>query len=179
VITESCRFALLDQLNKRVNYDLDGSISEVQMTKRMRKDMKGITPMIDTSATLAIVNHKIKEKYDDDAPDDHDIDLDCPDTSYQDKQLCKPCKLETQSRRRLQTIIAGSIRPPHRLVHTGHTDTCNCKFPECNGVKCDTMHIFWTCPKYHAIRRKYLDCLERKITYLNTKSKERAKKSAS
>ena len=176
VLTETCRYALMEQLNKRVNYDLEGDCNEVQMPKRMRKDMKGITPVIDTSATLAVVNHKIKEKYDDDTPDVHNIDPDCPDSSDQDKLLCKPCKLEPRSRRRLQTIIAGSVRPPHRLIHTGHTDTSKCKHPECNGAKCDGIHLFWQCSKFHAIRRKYLDCLERKISYLNTKSKERAKK---
>ena len=65
VLTESCRYALMDQLNNRVNCDTEDVSAEIQVKKRMRKDMKGITPMVDTRATLAIVNHKIKEKYED------------------------------------------------------------------------------------------------------------------
>ena len=71
--------------------------------------------------------------------------FDNSDDQYQEQKhinkLKRPHKLNKKQHRRLQTIIAGSIRPPHRLIHTGH-----CKDDKCHhckdDLKGDTEHLF-------------------------------------
>ena len=83
--------------------------------------MDGIMPYIDLHATLAMVNKKQSKKTDENLKGDEkeaapqheqegDEDEECSD-------ICKPCLLEPARLRTLNTIIAGSIRPPHRLMH--------------------------------------------------------------
>ena len=93
IITEACRYSLMDQLDKRVNGSTEGEGGSVKSKKRTRKDMKGISAMVDTRATLAIVNHKIKEKYEDDPSDRDTTDDAMQSTSEADKMLCRPCNL--------------------------------------------------------------------------------------
>ena len=76
----------------------------------------------------------------------------------------------------MQTIIAGSIRPQHRLVHTGRIDSAHCPHPQCNKCNCDTTHLFWKCPRYDSARKPYLACIERMIKHLGRKSETRHKR---
>ena len=68
----------------------------------------------------------------------------------------KPAELDAKDLRRMQTILMGSIRPPHRLKYTKHTDSDICTHHECNGAKADTEHIFWDCSKWDHIRKPYM-----------------------
>ena len=54
----------------------------------------------------------------------------------------------------------GSIRPPHRLKYTIHTDNDKCNHPQCKGTTADTEHIFWHCEKWGHVRKPYLHQLE-------------------
>jgi hypothetical protein len=173
IIREACRCALLKQLNERA--DVDEESEEGNNKKKSRKDMRGITPYVDLRATLAILSHKEKERYmEQEGKTVHDLTLD-EGQQYGDSHLCRPCKLDNTSRRRLQTIVAGSIRPPHRLVHTGRIPDNKCKHPACQGVKSDTLHVMWKCPKHDHIRRPFLDCMERKLTTIAKTSASRVK----
>ena len=144
VITEVCRFAILKQLKERSEtLNVQEHEEAKSKQKKGRKDMEGITADIDVRATLAMLNCRKDPKYDDEEGQDayylhklHELD-------EAQKILCRPCKLSPVSRRRLQTIIAGSIRPPHRLVYTGRIEDSLCKHPACQNEKCDTHHIFW------------------------------------
>ena len=68
--------------------------------------------------------------------------------------------------RKLHTIISGSIRPPHKLIHTGAVDTDTCDHPECNGARCDTKHIFWDCHKWNKARKPFEQAIDKKIETL-------------
>ena len=61
VIREVCRHALLRQLQQRL-VDQDEQMDKHSNVRKGRKDMKGITALIDIKATLGIVKHKCKEK---------------------------------------------------------------------------------------------------------------------
>ena len=125
--------------------------------------MKGITPYVDLRATLAIICHKEKEKYDEEVGTAANCLIAEEGENKADKMLCRPCKLDSVSRRRLQTIVAGSIRPPYRLIHTGRITDDKCKHPACLGARSDTLHVLWKCPKHDHIRQPFLNCIERKL----------------
>jgi hypothetical protein len=72
---------------------------------------------------------------------DHNGDND-EETNGKVTDIRKPYLLEPGRLRRLQTIIAGSIRPPHRLAHVGIIQDDKCPHPARKGERCDTMHIF-------------------------------------
>ena len=76
--------------------------------------MQGITPRVDHQATMAMLKHKknLSAK-----PDGKNKEGDSQDDS-EGKDICKPCTLPSKSYRRLRAIIAGSIRPPNRIMHT-------------------------------------------------------------
>ena len=83
----------MEQLDKRVNGSTETEDSGEKGRKRARKDMKGVTAMVDTRATLAIVNHKIKERYEDD-PSDRDNTGDAnQDASEVDEACAGPANL--------------------------------------------------------------------------------------
>ena len=78
-------------------------------------------------------------------------------------------------------IVAGSIRPPHRMIHVVKTEGHDrCDHPHCNGARNDTLHMFWICKKWELIRKKYVGALEAFINKIhnipNHLGKERAKK---
>ena len=72
----------------------------------------------------------------------------------------KPAKLLANELRRMQTILMGSIRPPHRLKYTSHADNDICTHLACNGAKADTEHIFWDCSEWGHMRKPYLHQLQ-------------------
>jgi hypothetical protein len=79
------------------------------------------------------------------------------------KDMCAPYKLEPQERRRVQTIIAGSIRAPHRLQHAGLATSDVCDNPKCKGARCDTHHILWKCHKFDQLRAPFIKALDSKM----------------
>ena len=122
--------------------------------------MQGITSLIDVTAMMAIINHKTEEKYEN-IQGRAGLDLlDAKDGDSRADHICKPCKLNGCSKRRMHTIIAGSIRPPHRLKHTGRIQSDECQHPQRKGKRCDTVHIFWECLNFEHIRKRYLDHIE-------------------
>ena len=105
-IREACRYACIQGLTQR-----NSKGEEPQ-----RKDMVGIAPHIDLNATMAMLNSK-KDKSDPDQEEE----------GY--SKLASPHKLGGKDRRRMQTIIAGSIRAPHRLKHAGKVSSDICTHP--------------------------------------------------
>ena len=89
--------------------------------------------------------------------------------------ICQPCKLDSKTYSRLQIIIAGSIRAPHRLKHTGRVSTHQCPHPGCRAARCDTEHLFWNCPAFAHLRTPFLSAIDRILARLDTKPKFRAK----
>jgi len=91
--------------------------------------------------------------------------------------MCKPCWLAPAKLITLNTIIAGSIRPPHRLIHAKvkvmHDDLCS--HPQCKGARSDTMHIFWNCHRWRSIREPYLRAINNKIEMVKKVSQQRYK----
>ena len=90
-----------------------------------------------------------------------------------------PCKLDAKSTRRLQAIRAGSIRTPHRLVHTPHHADGKCECPQWHRQRSDATHIFWCCQQWKAARDVYLTNVQNYIDKVrnlqNHIGKERAK----
>ena len=103
--------------------------------------MKGISPYVDTAATLALTMAKLRLETEmgseEPSPDLGDNQA-CPDGNT--PLICKAFGVGAGARRirKLHTIISGSIRPPNRLVHTGVVVTDTCDHPECSGARCDT-----------------------------------------
>ena len=88
--------------------------------------------------------------------------------------ICQPCKLDSKTQRRLQTIIAGSIRAPQRLKHTGRVSTQQCPHAGCRAAKRDTEHLFWHCPAFKHIRQPFLDAIDKTLAKLDSVAKYRA-----
>ena len=89
--------------------------------------------------------------------------------------ICKPCWLEPSRLRKLQTIIAGSIRAPHRLLHAGLIDSDKCTHSACNGARCDTEHISWYCKRWTRVRQPFVDALRNKLDWIEERSQCRHK----
>ena len=145
-IREACRHRLLSDLIKR--NCKDGT--------PQRQDMVGIEAYVDLGATMALLNSNKNPKSDED-----------PDGN----KLGSPCRLQPADRRRVQTIMAGSIRAPHRLKHAGKTDSDICTHPECKGARADTTHIFWKCVRFKSQRKPYEDAINQKLNWLKKNDK--------
>ena len=128
-IREACRYTIIKGLITR----------NTQGKEPQRKDMVGIEPHIDLSATMALLNSK----------------SDKTDEEGNQCKLSRPQRLPREKRRHLQTIMAGSIRAPHRLKHAGKVSSDICTHPKCGGARCDTEHLFWKCAKHEETRRPY------------------------
>ena len=83
-----------------------------------------------------------------------------------ENKLGTPYKLDAKMNRRLQTIMAGSVRAPHRLKHSNHMKCDLCDHPQCCQSRCDTKHIFWDCHKFSHIRSKYTNAIQNKLKQL-------------
>ena len=134
-IREACRYAAIKHLCAR---------NTKENKEAGRQDMDGIKPYIDLHATLAMVNKKSKSKEGEVAPE---LQEQACEGETSSRDMCKPCWLEPARLRTLNTIIAGSIRPPHRLLHAKVKvmEDVKCTYPQCKAARSDTMHIFWNC----------------------------------
>ena len=172
VIKDACRYHVLDKLSKRIT--TEAKVMSNGKTKKPRADMQGITARVDHVTTMAMLNHKNCAN-----PKSLQEDKDFPNNES-GKDLCKPCELSGRSYRRLQTIIAGSIRPPNRMIYTGRVSTSTCTHPSCNNAIHNATHMFWECAKWTGIREKYKRQIDFMIKKLNDipdhRGKERAKK---
>ena len=146
VIKDACRYHILQKLEERI---LDDEIpnSSCKKKKKTRVDMQGISARVDHVSTTAMLNYK-KGAATKVTTDDRDY----PDNE-EGKDLCIPCGLSGTSYRRLQTIIAGSIRPPNRMIHTGRISECKCDHPDCEGVINNADHMFWDCEMERCTRQ--------------------------
>ena len=147
-IRDACRRAILRDLTTRINGN---------NPKKKRQDMQGVTANVDLDATTSVVHTRRKCEH----IQNPKQFLDRDETGKLHLPIDKPCILDATSSRRHQTIIAGSIQPPHRLKHTRGITTDLCPCAECQGVRCDTLHIFWNCPRWKSIRDPYLQAIER------------------
>jgi len=139
VIKEACRYSAIQHLCDRIGDDKseDGN----------RQDMQGIEPYVDNSATMALCRAK----------DKHDIEADMEEPMPCLSEETDECRtripaisravgIGPRRRRKLHTIILGSIRPPHRLIHTGVIESDICDNPKCKGARCDTKHYLLGLP---------------------------------
>jgi len=158
IIKEACRYSAIQHLCDRIAEDS----SEVG-----RQDMVGISPYVDTSATMALSRAKLKKEAEiggeEEATDLRDNQA-CPEG--QTPMICKAFGIGARRIRKLHTIISGSIRPPHRLIHTGMVETDICDHSECRGARCDTKHIFWDCHKWNKVRSPFKYAVDKKIETL-------------
>ena len=123
--------------------------------------MEGISAHVDYNATLALLKCKTSKKQpleecaeDEGGCSQHD--------NNDNRMMCKPCVLDPKESRRLNCILAGSIRAPHRLKRANLMKTDKCNNPDCAGARANTTHICWDCGKYKLQRQKYLDAIEAK-----------------
>ena len=116
--------------------------------------MVGIEPYVDIIATMALLNSKKAKK------------IDCLEKDQGRSKLSILHKLDLDERRRLQMIMAGSVRAPHRLKHTGKMQSDKYDHPHCAGTRCDTEHIFWKCGKYSDVRAPSIEEIESKLQWL-------------
>ena len=139
-----------------------------------RQDMEGIKPYIDLHATLALVNKKPASKVGQTTPEVLEQD---GEEDISNKAMCKPCWLQPARLKTSNTIIAGSIRPPHRLIHAKVKiiENDKCTYPQCQGARSDTLHIFWNCHRWRSIRAPYLKVLGDKLEAVKRISQQRYK----
>ena len=154
-IRDACRRAILKDLITRINGNNH---------KLKRQDMQGVTANVDLDATTSAVHTKRKCEH----VQNPKQFLDKDETGKLHLPIDKPCILDAKSARRHQTIIAGSIQSTHRLKHTRGISTDLCPCAECQGVRCDTLHIFWKCPRWKAVRDPYLQAIERFLNKLKS-----------
>jgi hypothetical protein len=137
VIKEACRFSAIQHLCDRIS---------TESKEAHRQDMQGIDPYVDISATMALCRakdkHEIEVGMEEPMPD---LNEEADNDETQTPTISRAVGIGARRRRKLHTIISGSIRPPHRLIHTGAVDTDICNNPRCKGARCDTKHIFWDC----------------------------------
>ena len=88
-IREACRYAIIQQLITRT----------APGQRDNRKDMEEITPHVDHSATMKLLNCQAKEE----------------EKKEENEKKWTPTRLCPKKKRTLQTMIAESIRAPHRL----------------------------------------------------------------
>ena len=99
-LRDACRRALMRKLSERVH----GRIPKLR-----RKDMEGIVPDVDVAASTALM-HSTGEMQD--IKEGANF-LDWGAKGKLMLPINMPCKTNDTTRRRQQTIVAGSIRPPH------------------------------------------------------------------
>ena len=137
-IRDACRYAILKQLTDRMQEAAEieekAKAAGKKPTKKTRKDMIGVTPLVDHEATMAMLKCGKKDGKAVEGRELKEGDPEGEDPNY----LCRPCRLQPKSYRRLQTIVAGSIRPPHRLKHITDEVSDVCDHPQCDGARCDT-----------------------------------------
>ncbi len=81
----------MKQLQLRVQNEASSGETVTDKTKKGRKDMHGITALVDSRATMALINHKASEKYDDDITGTAQSARDEQGDIVEDKLLCKLC----------------------------------------------------------------------------------------
>jgi hypothetical protein len=123
-----------------------------------RQDMSDITLHIDMEATTAMIKCTKKREEVEDVNDKPDC------------KLHRLHELSNQARRRLSTIIAGSIRTPARLAHSCKGVSATCNHPQCHGAKNDSAHIFWHCHRWNELRKPYLEAIHRRMAQVKRKS---------
>ena len=157
-IRETCRHTVIRRLQQR-NHDekLQG-----------RQDLSDIPALVDVNATMALARSRKKDRskagtssdvvpcastHAEAAPEICEpaakrkkyTAVDAKQGSTEDVNYCVPCELSYQEKRQMHTIIAGSIRSPNRLKHSGIITDDKCSHPECKGARVDALHIFWHC----------------------------------
>lgn len=110
-----------------------------------RKDVVGIQSVLDRGATLY---------------------------SLSGKRANELVNADAASRRDMQCIIAGAIRPPHRLAAAGLVSTPEC--PYCGCGRCDAEHLFWQCPQFGPLRKPHLDAIHDRIAKVGRRSRAKA-----
>ena len=149
-IRETCRYTILKKLLCRLTGSTrkqatdDAAAAPKNKCRKGKKhkiiereDMVGISAHTNVHATLAFTNASSKVAGIDSASDllntDADGKLLLP--------IWKTCRLMHKSMRRLLTIVAGSIRPPTRMVHAGRVASNLCSHPTCKGTVCNAVHV--------------------------------------
>ena len=67
-------------------------------------------------------------------------------------------RLSQKEKRVLRQVVAGSIRPPSRLVHTGCCESA--KRPHCGHDDADAAHLFWDCEHFKETRKAHMATLQ-------------------
>ena len=67
-------------------------------------------------------------------------------------------KEDLNKRQRLESIMAGSIRPAARLKKSKLVESEKC--PWCQCEKETQEHVFWECPEFRETRKKFVDAIE-------------------
>ena len=112
-----------------------------------REDMAGITKWIDVRATKQLLNAKKLANTED------------VGNSWDNAKQQTKIRLSRKGNKYMRQIITGSIRPPHRLVCTGHCTTDAC--PYCNKEKCNAEHLFWDCEMLKDFRESQLKSMDK------------------
>lgn len=145
-VTNQINDASIVTMYRRVNRKNE----EGQPKKPDRADMVGIAPWVDRKATTANLRGKWRGGKEEEEKFKNAVEL--LDIDFvKDKEM----------RMRLESIIAGSIRPGSRLFRSKLTATPQCTL--CGGDKEDQEHIFWKCPCCQHIRQKYKEEVDKLI----------------
>lgn len=179
--------SLRDRLQEQES--VDQPTSTTNKKKGKRKDVAAIDSYIDREATMANMR---KRTFGEDIPwkIDNDNEIRVGKQFKYPKEDTKPCVLGQRNHRRMLTIVAGSIRHPHRLKHAVNARrkkqglpqdySDKCAHPGCKEATFDTHHLFWTCHKWKVIRARYskilgllLDKIQAKRPHSITKIKKK------
>lgn len=136
---------LSEMVRESIRYQIVEALQSRTLGDGGRKDVQGIQPHVDRRATLR---------------------------SLRGVRTNPEVSGDAASRRQMQCIIAGAIRPPNRLAAAGLIKSAHC--PHCKATKCDAAHLFWQCPHFDTERKRYIDEIEGHICKVQKRSKLKA-----
>ena len=113
--------------------------------KKGRKDLFGITNAIDTFATTALLKNKATAMLQRQQKVLKQAGLVIDTNKYAKDPI---------SNQRLQSVIAGSLRGPDRLLEAGLIESAECTF--CGAENATLEHIVWECPHWQKTREPFL-----------------------
>ena len=144
---DAARLTIMEGLSERAN-----SRSRKRMDGTWaygREDLRNIPRYVDHKTTCQLINGKSSTpKYG-------------VGSIWTDNKRRERRRLNGKGKQLLKQIIAGSIRPPHRLVHTGVCDSAKC--PLCEHTKRDAAHLFWDCDGMQKVRARHMQSIQKII----------------
>ena len=142
-LRSSIRVTIMRQLSKSAN------VINPETGKPKRRDMMCVPYYVDVDLTKALLHAKQCSE---------DQGAGC---ITECRRFGRRMRLSGTGKNTLKQILAGSIRPPHRLVHAGYCGSAFC--PLCGAENADAEHVLWDCPELEDVRKPHTEEINRII----------------